>query len=63
MYGNYKEINPKFLPNADIIVDRFHITKIVNSELNAARVAGRQSALTIPAAAETSPDFSPYQRQ
>jgi transposase len=52
MSGNYKGIAQKILPNADVTVDRFHVTKIVHSELNAARVDVRQSALTIPAAAE-----------
>lgn len=52
MSGNYKGVAQKLLPNADITVDRFHVTKIVHTELNAARVATRQSALSIPAAAE-----------
>ena len=52
MSGNYKGITQKLLPNADITVDRFHVTKIVHTELNAARVTARQSALSIPAAAE-----------
>ncbi len=54
MSGNYKRIAHKILPNADITVDRFHVTKIVHSELNSALVDARQSALTIPAAAEIS---------
>lgn len=37
--GNYKGLVNKMIPNADIVADRFHVTKIVNQELNAARNA------------------------
>ena len=37
--GNYKGLVNKILPNADIVADRFHVTKLVNQELNAARNA------------------------
>lgn len=35
--GNYKGLVSKILPNADIVADRFHVTKLVNQELNAVR--------------------------
>ena len=35
--GNYKGLVNKIIPNADIVADRFHVTKLVNQELNAAR--------------------------
>lgn len=37
--GNYKGLVQKMLPNADIVADRFHVMKLVNQELNAARNA------------------------
>ncbi len=37
--GNYKGIVNKMLPNAEIVADRFHVMKLVNQELNAARIA------------------------
>jgi len=36
MSGNYKGLVTD-LPNADITVDRFHVMKVVNEELDAAR--------------------------
>lgn len=35
--GNYKGLVEKVLPNADIVADRFHVMKLINQELNAAR--------------------------
>ena len=35
--GNYKGLINKLMPKADIVADRFHVTKIVNQELNTAR--------------------------
>ena len=35
--GNSKGLVNKVLPNADIVADRFHVMKLVNQELNAAR--------------------------
>jgi len=37
--GNYKGLVSKILPNADIVADRFPVTKLVNQELNAVRKA------------------------
>jgi transposase len=37
--GNYKGLVNKILPLADIVADRFHVMKLVNQELNAARNA------------------------
>ena len=37
LWGNYKELVHKMLPNADIVADRFHVMKLVNQELNTAR--------------------------
>lgn len=41
--GNYKGLVNKLLPNADIVADRFHVMKIVNQDLNAARQALRKA--------------------
>lgn len=41
--GNYKGLVHKLLPNADVVVDRFHVMRIVNQDLNAARKALRQA--------------------
>ena len=35
--GNYKGLVSKILPNADSVADRFHVTKLVNQELNVVR--------------------------
>ncbi len=37
--GNYKSLVHKILPNAEIVADRFHVMKLVNQELNTARIA------------------------
>jgi transposase len=41
--GNYKGLVNKLLPNAEVIADRFHVMKIVNQDLNAARNAVRKA--------------------
>jgi transposase len=41
--GNYKGLANKLLPNADVVADRFHVMKIVNQDLNAARNAIRKA--------------------
>ena len=38
MSGNYKSLVKKNCPNAEVTVDRFHVTKMVHEELNYARV-------------------------
>ena len=35
--GNYKGLINKLMPKADVVADRFHVTKIVSQELNTAR--------------------------
>lgn len=44
MTGNYKSLVQKNCPNAQVTVDRFHITKIVHSELNQARIDQKKTA-------------------
>lgn len=44
MSGNYKGLVSSFLPNADITVDRFHVMKLVNEELDLARRNIRKGA-------------------
>lgn len=41
--GNYKRLVQKMLQNADIVADRFHVTKLVNEELNRARNAQKKA--------------------
>ena len=38
MTGNYKSLVKKLYLNAEVTVDRFHVTKIVHKELNQARI-------------------------
>ncbi|MCL1470227.1 ISL3 family transposase [Argonema antarcticum] len=44
MTGNYKSLAHKICPNAEVTVDRFHLTKIVHSELNQARIDQKKTA-------------------
>jgi transposase len=44
MAGNYKSLVKKLCPNADAIVDRFHVTKMLYEELNQARIAQKKAA-------------------
>jgi transposase len=44
MTGNYKSLVKKLCPNADAIVDRFHVTKMLHKELNQARIAQKKAA-------------------
>ena len=37
MSGNYKGLVHKLLPNAEVVADRFHVMKLVNQDLDAAR--------------------------
>lgn len=39
MSGNYKGLVHKLLPNAQVVADRFHVMKLVNQDLDAARKA------------------------
>ncbi len=45
--GNYKNLVDKICPNAVVTVDRFHVTKIIHSELNQARIAEKKAALSL----------------
>ncbi len=36
--GNYKSLVKKICPNAEVTVDRFHVTKMIYEELNQARI-------------------------
>jgi transposase len=47
MTGNYKNLVEKICPNALIIVDRFHVTKLIYEELNQARIAEKKAALEL----------------
>nr|AYN62264.1 transposase [Heteroscytonema crispum UCFS10] len=38
MTGNYKSLVKKISPNAEVTVDRFHVTKMIHEELNQARI-------------------------
>jgi len=42
MTGNYKFLVKKICPNAEVTVERFHVTKIVYEELNQARIDKKQ---------------------
>ena len=44
MTGNYKSLVQKICPNAVVTLDRFHITKMVNEELNKARIDQMKTA-------------------
>nr|WP_228060474.1 MULTISPECIES: transposase [unclassified Coleofasciculus] len=44
MTGNYKSLVHKICPNAVVTVDRFHISKMVNEELNKARIDQKKAA-------------------
>lgn len=44
MTGNYKSLIEKVCPNAQVTVDRFHVTKLVHEELNRARITQKQIA-------------------
>lgn len=41
--GNYKGLVNKLLPNAQVVADRFHVMKLVNQDLDAARKALRKA--------------------
>ena len=49
MTGNYKSLIKKICPNAEITVDRFHVMKIVNEELNQARIDQKKTAESLGA--------------
>lgn len=47
MTGNYKSLIKKLCPNADVTVDRFHVTKMLHEELNQARIAQKKAAQSL----------------
>ncbi len=47
MTGNYKSLVKKLCPNADVTVDRFHVTKMIHEELNQARISQKQTAQSL----------------
>jgi transposase len=49
MTGNYKSLVKKICPNAEVTVDRFHVTKIVHEELNQARIDQKKTASSLNA--------------
>lgn len=51
MSGNYKGLVTELLPNAVITVDRFHVMKVVNEELDAARRDVKKAAESLSDAA------------
>ena len=44
MKGNYKSLVKKICPNADVIVDKFPVAKMLHEELNHARIAQEEAA-------------------
>ena len=49
MTGNYKSLVKKLCPNADVTVDRFHVTKMIHEELNQARIKQKKAASSLKA--------------
>lgn len=49
MTGNYKSLVKKLCPNAEVTVDRFHVTKMIHEELNQARVEQKTAAKSLNA--------------
>ena len=47
MAGNYKYLVSQLCPNADVTVDRFHVTKMVHKELNQARIEQKKTASSL----------------
>ena len=49
MTGNYKLLVKKLCPNADVTVDKFHVTKMIHEELNQAIIEQKKAALSLKA--------------
>ena len=47
MTGNYKSLVKKLCPNANVTVDRFHVTKMVHQELNQARIDQKKASSSL----------------
>ena len=41
--GNYRSLVKRRMPNAEIVADRFHVSKIVSDALNQARISARKA--------------------
>ncbi|WP_051158458.1 transposase [Nodosilinea nodulosa] len=46
--GNYRGLVHRLMPQAEVVADRFHMTKLVNDELNQARNAFRRAPNDVP---------------
>ena len=44
MTDHYKSLVKRVCPNADITVDRFHVTKMLHEEFNQARIVQKKAA-------------------
>src|SRR4028118_1580968 len=49
MTGNYKSLVKKVCPNADVTVDRFHVTKMIHEPLNQARIEQKKASSSLKA--------------
>jgi len=47
MTGNYKSLVKKLCPNANVTVDRFHVTKMIHQQLNQARIDQKKALLSL----------------
>jgi transposase len=46
--GSYRGLVKRLLPNAEIVADRFHVMKLVNQELNQARLSFARNPTELP---------------
>jgi transposase len=47
MTGNYKSLVKKICPNAEVTIDRFHVTKMIHEELNKGRIDQKNRAKSL----------------
>jgi len=47
MTGNYKSLVKKLCPNANVTVDRFHVTKMIHQQLNQARIDKKKASSSL----------------
>src|SRR4028118_1094776 len=47
MTGNYKLLVKKLCPNANVTVDRFHVTKMIHQQLNQARIDQKKASSSL----------------
>lgn len=45
--GNYRSLIKKIMPNAEIVADRFHVSKLINDSLNKARIMEKKAVQRI----------------